>query len=206
MSSDRPVATDALGSLGTTPIPDDAGRDAIHLAVEPVVSEETLFPGQKIGFADEAAKNARVVTTKAKPLGIVDPFIPGPVYPGNKFWLVVFPRQITSLRHVWEHPAFAETATIEIEKIIEKKVIVKMTNDETEMFRWAALLGYKDADSLASALDRVVASGIKEDYITGYGNDWGGIIDDDLWDVYERYRGVVVPREVRNEKYFSCSC
>lgn len=45
------VATDALETLGTHPIPDNSGRDAIHLAVEPVVAGEVLYPGQRIGLA-----------------------------------------------------------------------------------------------------------------------------------------------------------
>jgi hypothetical protein len=110
MSADkRKVATDALESLGTILSGEhlNSGRDAIHLAVEPVTAGETLYAGQQIGLVK--GEGGFVATTKAKKkLGIVDPFIVGPVPTGNKFWLVVFPRTITSLRHVWSHPDFPE--------------------------------------------------------------------------------------------------
>jgi len=103
MSGDkRSVSTDALETLGTI-IDARAGRDAIHLAVEPVIAAETLRPGQDVGFVARGK-----VGKVPKPIGIVDPFLRADVREGQRFWLVVYPRQITSLRHVWTHPAFDE--------------------------------------------------------------------------------------------------
>lgn len=109
MSDKRSVSTDALETLGN--IIEGGGRDAIHLAVEPIVAAEKLYPGQDIGIVDGKA------TTKTdKKLGIVDPFIKGFVPEGAMFWLVVYPRRITSLRHIWTHPEFddADEKTTEI--------------------------------------------------------------------------------------------
>jgi hypothetical protein len=99
----RSVSTDALETLGTIIGPNEK-RDAIHLAVEPVIAAQDLNPGDNIGFVG----NGSAVGYCAKPLGIVDPFIKGVVKKGQRFWLVVYPRQITSLRHVWSHPSFPE--------------------------------------------------------------------------------------------------
>jgi hypothetical protein len=44
MSNARSVATDALATLGTI-IDDTQKRDAIHIAVEPVIAGERLRPG-----------------------------------------------------------------------------------------------------------------------------------------------------------------
>lgn len=103
----RSTHTDALETLGMIHFKPEA-RDAIHLAVEPVIAGEDLLPGQDIGLVDGFAfgKSPGLV----KPLGIVDPFLPRAVKQGEKFWLVVYPRMITSLRHVWSHPAFEEKA------------------------------------------------------------------------------------------------
>lgn len=98
MSADnRAVATDALETLGTAPLPDSVGRDAIHLAVEPTIARERLKAGDHVdrngGFA-------------GKRVGIVDPFLRCDVNPGERFWLILYPRTITSLRHVWTSPDF----------------------------------------------------------------------------------------------------
>lgn len=98
MSADkRTVHTDALATLGTIIGPEEK-RDAIHLGVVPVIAAEDLLPGQHIGFVEGGVGRA------AKNIGIVDPFIDGPVRKGERFWLIVYPRKITSLRHVWTHP------------------------------------------------------------------------------------------------------
>jgi hypothetical protein len=97
----RKVSTDALETLGT--IIECGGRDAIHLAVEPVIAGQMLAPGAHVGIV-----NGRAIIDAPKKLGIVDPFITGFIPDGSKFWLVVYPRQITSLRHVWSHPDFED--------------------------------------------------------------------------------------------------
>lgn len=104
------VATDALETLGML-IPPNSGRDAIHLAVEPVVAGMTLLPGQRIRLADGKAWRANIIPMsrgKDDAIGIVDPFLAAAVHEGDRFWLVVLPRTITSLRHVWSHPAFPD--------------------------------------------------------------------------------------------------
>lgn len=97
----RKVSTDALETLGQF-IGDSEKRDAIHLAVEPVTAGAELNPGQHItvkgGIAYPADRGAG--------LGIVDPFLPTYVRAGQRFWFVMYPRMVHSLRHVWTHPAF----------------------------------------------------------------------------------------------------
>lgn len=97
----RSTHTDALATLGMLHTQQEH-RDAIHLGVEAVVAGDDLRPGQHIGFMDDG----RVSFRAAKKIGIVDPFLQRPLNEGDRFWLIVYPRQITSLRHVWEHPDF----------------------------------------------------------------------------------------------------
>lgn len=113
MSADkRTVSTDALETLGMIHFKPEA-RDAIHLAVEPVLAAQKLFVGQKIGIVNGVAFPMGFVIRQVGKEnvvvpyhGIVDPFLPRPAEEGETFWFVMAPRMVASLRHVWEHPDF----------------------------------------------------------------------------------------------------
>lgn len=96
---------------------DNARRDAIHIALEPVIAGEDLLPGDHIGFVDgEKTTMARVHNT----LAIVDPLLKGTVKTGEMFWAWVYPGTVTSLRHEWEHPGFgASRPTASIKESFE---------------------------------------------------------------------------------------
>lgn len=72
-------------------------RDAIHIAVAPVVAPVRLKPGQHVDQIGDPEGNW---------VGIVDPFLREDVYPGEWFWLLLYPNTVTTLRHEWTHPAF----------------------------------------------------------------------------------------------------
>lgn len=107
----RTVATDALETLGTV-IDETQKRDAIHLAVVPVKAITRVYPGQHVTAIGDPSP-----VFKSELVGIVDPFLTEPVFPDQWFWLVIYPRKITSLRHVWSHPSFPEEV-----KVIEPKM------------------------------------------------------------------------------------
>jgi hypothetical protein len=83
---------------------ENAKRDCIHVALAPVVAGEELEPGERIGMTFDGIAN-RVTKT----IGIVDPFLAESVKPGQRFFMFLLPNTITSLRHVFEHPAFTYT-------------------------------------------------------------------------------------------------
>lgn len=104
----RSVSTDALETLGMIHFRPEA-RDAIHLAVLPVEAGMPLKRGEDIGIGTDGKAYNKDANVKL--VGIVDPFLPGSgAQRGDRFWLVVYPRMITSLRHVWDHPDFAKEA------------------------------------------------------------------------------------------------
>lgn len=90
-------------------------RDAIHIAVAPVVAAMPMNPGDHIGFTgtkNEVSVNHGSHLSLA--VGIVDPFLEYVVEKGQKFYMFLYPNTITSLTHKWTHPAF-DTGMLEEE-------------------------------------------------------------------------------------------
>ncbi len=81
----------------------DARRDAVHIAVAPVVAAHELLPRTNVSINDDGHAEQNIARN---PIGIVDPFLHNVVAKGQRFWLFLYPDTITNLRHVWEHPAF----------------------------------------------------------------------------------------------------
>ena len=77
-------------------------RDAIHFALAPVIADQTISPGQDVGFVQNG--NTELVGPSNSPIGIVDPFLKTRVLKGERCWLFLYQQTITSLRHVWVHP------------------------------------------------------------------------------------------------------
>lgn len=189
MSADvRPVATDALATLGN--VITEGARDAIHLAVEPVIAGCLLHPGEHVGIVNGVA------TRRAeKKLGIVDPFIVGRVMKGQKFWLIVYPRQISSLRHVWEHPDFQQN-------------VQGVPSEATLMSSESWLRDFcenNDAPNLDSLLNKIADGDYEIDGEYFYVGDADGHcnIPTTFWHHLEIVSGKSFP--VRAQ-HFSCSC
>lgn len=222
------VATDALATIGHL-ITEHESRDAIHLAVEPALAATKLFPGQDVGRLEDGSYGPAA----ARHTGIVDPFLQAPVQPGEWFWHVVYPRQITSLRHVWEHPDFppsVSTLTVETERevFVEKKVFIEKTpvNGWIDGRHWTREESEAEARRLVDSTDgisynewiqlltdgRASSSGDDDDYrgatfdgeyVHVSGRDASGEIPDELFDHFENILGKSI--ESRPE-YFTCGC
>lgn len=95
-------------TLGSLLFSRQQNRDATHVAVLPVIATTTLSPGQRIGVAASVSRDALRADANAEHIGIVDPFIVGHVWPGDRFWLVLFPGTTRNLRHNWSHPALPD--------------------------------------------------------------------------------------------------
>lgn len=191
MSGDkRNVSTDALETLGTI-IGEWAGRDAIHLAVEPVIAGCQLYPGQAIGLSPDGKA---LPVTLSKGLGIVDPFLPHVVQKGERFWMVVYPRQITSLRHVWTHPDFPDPSIPRSEESMEAS--------ERWLREFVAKSDCPDYDTLMAI---ALSDANDGEYITIGGQDAHGDIPPEFWHHMEVVTGRVVPRD-KQARYFSCTC
>lgn len=175
--------TTALETLGTY-LSGDEPRDAIHLAVVPLVATEKVFPSQHLTADGQ---------TKGETVGIVDPFLPGPVQPGQRFWLVLYPRTITSLRHVWTHPAFPEQSPINRDE------------EWIRNFADSVGLGYQTIMDGAREWVQGREEGGWGEYLNFGGLLEGESVPDEFWDHYDAITGRPTPEEYRGS-FFTCSC
>jgi hypothetical protein len=206
----RSVSTDALDTLGNKNIPDNSGRDAIHLAVEPVVcGDELLRAGDHVGLVDGIAGYSPKF---GKKVGIVDPFIKGTLSEGDRFWLVVYPREITSLRHVWTHPAFDDDIPQDHAEVYPDPVMKRRAEAEAWIIEYAEKNDIPIQELLDGAGNWVATYDKDSNYRWSSGEylNMGGRLEGlstppEFWDHYEALTGNAVPEEMK-ENFFSCSC
>lgn len=178
-----------LGKVITT----EQQRDAIHVAVAPVVCAEPLLPGAHVGL--NGAGRATKYSTKL--IGVIDPFLKRVVEAGETCWLFMYPNTITSLRHEWSHPAFpVETKT---------QAGVQTSKDWLRVYAKSHL----DEEYLSGrdAYD-VLMEQVADGNITYLGQDMHGIYDLKDGEELFRHLSVVLGRKITAEsfEYFGCSC
>jgi len=201
----RSVSTDALETLGNIIDESAGGRDAIHIAVERVTASHRLAPGQDVGIRKVDGVTYAGWTDYDKMVGIVDPFIKGSIEQGRQFWLLVYPRQVTSLRHVWSHPAFEEAeeeATPAIDVVGEFiKEVDTEDNEKAAAEEWirnyAADLDVGYHDLMSSAQQWID----NDDYMVRGGLLEGEWTSDEFWEKYE-----IMTEESGSGSFFTCSC
>lgn len=185
----RTVSTDALETLGTI-IDEHQKRDAIHLAVIPAIAGEFLWRGADVGFSADGKAYIKMPTL----VGIVDPFLETSLEPGERFWLVIYPRKITSLRHVWTHPDIPED-------IVSASPV---SADKAYSEQWLRDYCLRDG---VPPYERLIAEALDSDgseYLR-FGTEAYGEIPPEFWDHVE----VVTGQKIENENrasYFSCAC
>lgn len=178
------TSTDALDTLGSIIGPGER-RDAIHLAVEPAIAGEELHAGNHVTI--DPSTNIAVRNPGGDCVGIVDPFLTVSVPEGDRFWLVVYPRQINSLRHVWEHSAFRPSG--------ETDATNKGPSNRDIAEKWLRDYANREFD---------IREAVNNDgYLTIYGSDASGDIPEVFWDHLELYVGNPVKNKAA---HFSCSC
>lgn len=178
------MLNEALDSLGMKIGPGQQ-PDAIHLAVMPAEAAHEMLPGEPVGLEEGKA------SLSAKHIGIVDPFLTDPVQEGEHFWLVINPRTITSLRHVWTHPDI-ESDEAEDQKARSEQWLRNFING-------ADCPGYERV--MGEVLD---PSGWEPElYMHFNGLDAHGEIPDEFW----KHAEIVTGQQITiRPKYFSCAC
>lgn len=184
-----------LGEL----IAGDQERDAVHVAIEPVVAGDNLSAGQGVGLFNYTHIGREVVGVTDSLIGIVDPFLKSDVLEGQKFWMFLYPNTVTGMRHDWSHPSFEkwrpskDAADAWMERFAEK---------HTAPYEGDRVYS---PDELIEAAHEYLRSG---DRMVQQGDE--SLRDDtdsrEFWKYYEIITGDAVPVCVLDVVPFCCTC
>ena len=171
-------------TLGVLPI-GPLERDAIHVAVVPMIASEMLRPAQRIGVLGDG-----IAGPSGKITGIVDPYLTDVVPKGSAFWMCLLPGTVTGMRHHWSHPDFNGPAA----PGVSESVAYLMQEAANRGLSYDEFMGY---------VSEFVNTG---HYIVHGGRFEGqGIYEDEFWPHYEAVTGEKVEERDRGS-VFSCSC
>lgn len=170
-----------------------AERDAVHIAVIPVIAAEPLVPGDSVCLVEGESITVKRCYADVR-LGVVDPFITSNIEPGDEFYLFLEPGSITSLRHNWEHSAFEPKTEINPDKIHAKKVLEAISENcgmsLDEMMeaanRWADYSEYTFENT--------------EQYKNLTINEWKN-----FWEAYQIYAKRNISKN-QQQNFFTCAC
>jgi hypothetical protein len=175
----------------------EAFRDAIHIAVAPVIAHDSpLHAGDRIGLVDGKAVHEKNCD---EAIGVVDPYLRKPVLRGQKFWLLLFPNTIEGLRHEWRHPAFPN---------VDPEVVLDAMDGKAKrtLVEIATQIG-TDYDDLVSGLTAHVDTG---DYIHRGDNESYNDLSkerlEEMWAAWQDVTGKKAPVDKFGSGPFSCSC
>lgn len=187
---------DTVETLGTI-LTGEHGRDAIHVAVIPAIASEWLRPGEHVGL-NAVGKADTAVRPR---LGVVDPFLFQHVKPDERFWIFIYPRQITGLRHVWTHPLLPDEGKAATPAAPPEPK--KPTKEESEA--WLQdFISRSDCPDYDTVIELALSDdrGWSGEALHFNDMDAHGDIPDEFWDHLENLKG----RKLKRAKYFSCSC
>lgn len=186
---------ETINTLGKF-LPDDHDqhRDAVHIAVMPVVAGEELQPGEKVRIKFGTTDVAMSAEYNDDYVGLVDPFLKcqWEVKVGQKFWLWLRPGTITGLRHEWTHP------------VLDKKQ-EPVSESETWLRQFADKWNFDYNEMLISAVE---VGG----YITARGKDLhsAGELDPGDEDLFWQHIQTLTKKELddkHKQKFcWSCTC
>lgn len=177
-------------------------RDAVHFAVVPVIASEPLVRGQRIKLTRDTKDHVSPAETNDY-IGIVDPFLYSDrVERHSKFFMVLRPGSVTSMRHHWNSPDFSAAVDAESSERWLRNFI-----ESSDMPGYDVVMAAAVGDPVDSVDGYEVAYLVQgyadESYIIFNGRDAYCDIPDEFWDHVEMVTGRTVPHRVGR---FSCSC
>jgi hypothetical protein len=172
-------------------------RDAVHVAIIPLIAGERLYPGQLFRLAYSQPTIA--LRGSSNSVGVVDPFLRADdvaIEKGVQFWGLLFPGTVTGMRHHWQHPAFdTPSEPMNSSELWLRQFADKWNIDFAELIR--AGVGEEEPDWR---------------YVTAKGIDLHSSRDLDthdeelFWQHLASYTGKTFTKQHQEALKWSCSC
>lgn len=189
-----------------------ASKDAVHIAVAPVQSRKPLERGQLVKFDygdpspyDDDGYYVVPADKRSEALGYVDIYLEKDPEAEERFYVMLFPGTVLSMKHVWTHPLFHGKNLP-----LANQAAIAQANAEIARIAEDVYSGngyYSNPGGLTAA-DLVSAA---KDYVN-HGEYWnegplfeGVYLDQRFWEHYELATGQLVP-EGKRGSFFTCSC
>jgi hypothetical protein len=213
---------DPIESIGKK-LRGDEQRDAIHIAIMPVVSgEDYLSAGDEVAlvYGTKNVVKRKDSTYGHQTLGVIDPFFGmGPnvdyeartIHKGDTVWCFLRPGTITGLRHEWTRPDIDNQPqpSSESEKWL-RAFADRWMFDYDEMIGVASL-GVIKSNFDIPALPEMNGREFDQDWITARGRDLHsrdelGEDYDLFWSHMQKLTGQTFSAEHREKVKWSCTC
>jgi hypothetical protein len=180
-----------IGELVTTP----QERDAIHVAICPVLAHEKFKPREHIGAYYDSNLEEYVASrsTLHPKLGIVDPYLTVKIKEGDRFLMFLYPNTITSLKHNWTHPDLPDIANASRIEKDPNGIHLQWMEDFASRFRLTSF-------DMMEAADRYLLNNTFFNKGELFEGEW---IPDEFWDHYEALKNTIVNNR---GNFFTCSC
>lgn len=189
------MSIETLGKL----ISENERRDAIHVAIAPVLATEKLFPGQPISVVKGESSSAE------PHIGIVDPFLKGGVFPGQRFWLFLYPNTVTGMRHHWSHPAFSEEDAAEPSSGTAWEEMLNESREWIQSFANEAGLSFDEIVDIG--VNYIDSGEFHTEYHTERSRD--AALDrnpEEFWHHIHILTGKKIPEDDKDDMPFNCTC
>lgn len=184
-----------LPNIGGIPN-ENAQRDAIHIAVAPMIAGERLYACNCVKLS--SVDNGVVIGADNDDpdcIGVVDPFFAAGdgwnkvgVNKGSRVWVFLKPNTISYLRHHWEHPAFTE--------------VERRSKTLTDNEKWLRTFCKQNAMNFEELM-RALQNG-EDRYAASRDLDFSSTELAEFWRRVSEYMGV--DQYTRENFQFSCSC
>ncbi len=171
--------------------PVGADRDATHVATIPMVAAHQIMPGAHVGIVRAGMAGA----DSDKLIGIVDPFLTKPVNRGERFYLCLYPRTVTGLRHVYKHPELDAMVAVDTEQKAVSEQWLRDFCNNADCPRYESVI--------ATAIEHQKGAGWDDDYLHFRDMDAHGEIPPEFWDHAEIVTGQKLEKRAA---HFSCAC